>query len=206
MMNGIAGTSIAPAISAEFRHPCHRISIQATMGTAMLRASASTDCHGYRRYAWLVDDSPLMARKKGIPAAMPIHMTASIFRKCRQQGDIRTLEPLGSPVGPNSLQADVTTDKSQAQGFVGIGGPLGPLLVVAGWRWTNRYGALCTRRNPQASIRHRAGGKGRMPMLAQIRSEPQAARQRGSRGGHATATTANRPPWAGLLIWPSARD
>lgn len=33
-----------------------------------------------------------------------------------------------------------------------------------------------------------------MPMLAQIRSEPQAARQRGSRGRHATAKTANRPP------------
>lgn len=31
-------------------------------------------------------------------------------------------------------------------------------------------------------------------MLAQIRSEPQAARQRGSRGGQAATTTVNRPP------------
>jgi hypothetical protein len=69
------------------------------MGTAMLRAIASTDCHGYRRYAWLVDDSPLMARKTGIPAAMPIHMTASISRKCRQKGDIRTLRLTATEVG-----------------------------------------------------------------------------------------------------------
>jgi len=53
MMNGIAGTSIAAVISAEFRHPWPRTSIQAAMGTAMLRPIASTDCHGYSRYAWL---------------------------------------------------------------------------------------------------------------------------------------------------------
>lgn len=70
---------------------------------------------------------------------------------------------------------------------------------VHSWPWRVgvgpvAIGAVCTRRNPQASIRHRAGGKGRMPMLAQIRSGPQAAGQRGSRGRHATATTVNRPP------------
>src|SRR5215470_1187484 len=106
----------------------------------------------------------------------------------------RVPESLGSPVGPNSLRADVTIGQSQAQG---LSASEDRCVHSWSWRvsvWANRYRAVCTSRLPHASIRHRAGGKGRMPMLAQIPSEPQAARQRGSRGRHATAPTANRPP------------
>jgi hypothetical protein len=60
--NGIAGTIIAAAISAEFRHPWPRKSIHAAIGTAMLIAIADTDGTGSRRSPWAYDDSPVMAR------------------------------------------------------------------------------------------------------------------------------------------------
>ena len=63
MTNGIAGTIIAAAISAEFRHPWPRKSIHAAIGTAMLIAIADRDGTGCRRSPCEYDDSPVMARK-----------------------------------------------------------------------------------------------------------------------------------------------
>src|SRR6266508_450348 len=84
--NGITGTTIAAAISAELRQPWPRWRIQTTIGTVMPAAMMSRDCTGYRRVVSFQFIRTMVTRMAPL-VIIPANMTASISRKCRQKWD-----------------------------------------------------------------------------------------------------------------------
>jgi hypothetical protein len=87
MTTGISGTSIPAAISAEFRHPWPRYSIQPTTGTVMLSAISSAAAIGYRRAAgW---DSGLIPGSTHGLTRLPWYRTPALTRQVETAAPVR---------------------------------------------------------------------------------------------------------------------
>src|SRR5579859_5550483 len=75
--NGITGTAIADAISAEFLHPMPRYNIQASIGTLIPAATTNSDAAGWRCVA-SSHVIPTTLKKMAALTIIPTTMTASI--------------------------------------------------------------------------------------------------------------------------------